>query len=157
MSGKPIKQKDVQRGKIPRHLADSELIDCYKWFMLREVGQKVKKRPHGPKNKKDGWGKTPGHVFEAVRDNLLFKLTHQALLRGDDIRSEHVTWAHTGLLGVESGKQFSDAYIIYLDTYTLVLDSCIMALMFSLLLSLRFGWQRGSHVLCLQRFGEDGR
>ena len=37
-------------------------------------------------------------IFEEVRDNFMSKIVHQVLLRGDDIRPELVTWAHTGVL-----------------------------------------------------------
>ena len=37
-------------------------------------------------------------IFEEVRDNFMSKIMHQVSLRGDDIRPELVTWAHTGVL-----------------------------------------------------------
>ena len=147
VGGRKIKQKDVQRGKIPRHLTEKELIMIYKWFVLRELGEKVIKRPAGAKHKKENWGKNSAHVFEAVRDNLLFKLTHQALLRGDDIRSEHVTWAHSGLLKVEPGK-YSVTYIIHRISGWRTFSMCTQCLI--LLFLPRLSWRRSVYVLHIQ-------
>ena len=115
VSGKKIKQSDFLRGQVHAALTDKQLESFTPWFLLRKPVEGVKKRPGG--NKYKIWPPTDDRdYFEAVRDNYITKCMHQALLRGDDIRSKQVTWAHNGILRVVIDGTVHYLFFILKDT-----------------------------------------
>eukprot|EP00815_Leptocylindrus_aporus_P012124 CAMPEP_0116061398 /NCGR_PEP_ID=MMETSP0322-20121206/7062_1 /TAXON_ID=163516 /ORGANISM="Leptocylindrus danicus var. apora, Strain B651" /LENGTH=143 /DNA_ID=CAMNT_0003546351 /DNA_START=861 /DNA_END=1289 /DNA_ORIENTATION=- len=93
---------------------DKQLEPFTPWFLLRKTVDGVKSPP-GRKYTK--WPPDDEKVyFQAVRDNFITKCMHQALLRGDDIRSKSVTWAHNRLLRVVIDGQRHYLFFILKDS-----------------------------------------
>ena len=104
--GELMKQLDPLRGNINRPFTDTELGRCHLWFLVGELGPGVSEFP---KNYKI----VP--AFVSATNRLVLANTHNAMLRGDDIRSPLVTWAHKGILPMPKNNTFEgNSYVFFL-------------------------------------------
>jgi len=102
-----MKQLDLLRGNINPPFTDTELCRCHlRLFLVKELGPEVivfsknyKKAPE----------------FVSPTNRLVLANTHNGMVRGDDIRSPLVTWAHKGILPMPKGNTFEEnSYVFFL-------------------------------------------
>jgi len=106
VNGKKMKQQDPLRGKIERPLRDVELGYCHKYCLVDELAPGVTEYPKSFKHRPE---------FVSATNRLVLANTHNGIMRGDDIRSPLVTWAHKGILPLPEDASIEDnAYIFFL-------------------------------------------
>ena len=105
-----MKQLDLLRGNINPPFTDTELGRCHlRLFLVKELGPEVivfsknyKKAPE----------------FASPTNRLVLANTHNGMVRGDDIRSPLVTWAHKGILPMPKGNTFEENSYVFFSLKT---------------------------------------
>ena len=110
-----IRQRDPHRGRIFRALTDEELTNVNLWFLKGKVSNvQIQNKPIQLRNitrKFQGYDR-----FDLARNRAMFSLSHFALTRSDDVRSNTASLSSIGWLPIPQvySRNANKGYVFFL-------------------------------------------